>query len=111
MNVVPIDRAVLDDADKGLIIHPRHANEASAGVFPDGLSDLDARGVEDAEFAEGGFGVELDDLGIVADHGDWTTEGCAGDLVAAEVDVFPLHLVELGLTIVAVVEELPLRGN
>lgn len=79
-------------------------------MFPHGFRDLDAGGVEDAKFTEGGFGVELYDLGIVSDHGDWTTEWSTGDLVAAEIDVFPLHLVDFGLTVVVGVEELPLRG-
>lgn len=59
----------------------------------------------------GRFAAELDDLGVVADDGDWATEGGAGDLVAAELHVLPAHVIDLGLTVVPVVEELPLRGN
>lgn len=65
-----------------MVFGPRHADQASAGVFPYGFGDESAGGSEDAEFAEGRFGIELDDLGIVADHGNWTAEGRAGDFVA-----------------------------
>lgn len=111
MDVVAVDCAVLDDADQGLVLGPGHADQASAGVFPDGFGDEDAGRVENAELSEGGFGVELDDLGVVADDGYRTAERGAGDFVAAQVDVFPSHLVELGLTVVPVVDELPLRGH
>lgn len=73
---------------------------------------MDAGGVEDAEFAEGGFGVELDDLGVVADDGDWAAEGSAGDFVASEIDVLPLELIELGFTVIVfVAEKLPFGGD
>ena len=111
MDVVAVNGAVLDDAGEGLVIGPGHADQSSAGVFPNGLGELNASGVEDAELAESGFGVKLYDLGVVTDDGDWATEGGAGDLVTAEVDVLPAHSVELGLTVVAVVEELPLGSD
>lgn len=79
-------------------------------MAPDSIGEEVAGGGEDAEFAEGGLAVKLDDLGIIADDSEGTTEGSSGDFVASEVDVFPSHLVELGLTVVTVVEELPLRG-
>lgn len=53
--------------------------------------------------------MKLYDFGIVADHGEWTTEGSSGDFVPSEVDVFPSHWIEFGFTVVTVVEELPLR--
>jgi hypothetical protein len=52
-------------------------------VFPDGFGEEDTGGVKYSEFSEGGFGIELDDFGIVADYSDWTAEGSAGYLVAA----------------------------
>lgn len=109
VDVVAVDGPVLDDAGEDLVLGPRHADEAAAGVLPDGLGDEDACGVEDTELAKGGLGVELDDLGVVSDDGDGAAEGGAGDLVASEVDVSPLHGVELRLAVVSVVEELPLR--
>lgn len=111
MDIVPEDRAVLHEADQRLVVGPRHADQPAPGVLPHGLRDQDAGGVENPELAEGGLGVELDDLGVVADHGDGAAEGGAGDLVAAEVDVLPPHRVELGLAVVAVVEEQPLRRD
>lgn len=94
-----------------MVVGPGHADQSAAGVFPDGLGELDTSTVEDAELAEGRFGMELDDLGVVADDGDWATVGRAGNLVAVEVDVLPAHSVKLGLTIITVVEELPLGGD
>lgn len=111
VEIVAVDGAVLDDAGEGLVVGPGHADEAAAGVLPDGLGEEDAGGVKDAELAEGGLGVELDDLGVVADDGDRTAERSAGDSVAAEVHVAPAHSVELGLAVVPVVEELPLGGD
>lgn len=111
VEIVAVDGAVLDDAGEGLVVGPGHADKAAAGVLPDGLGEEDAGGVEDAELAEGGLGVELDDLGVVADDGDRTAERRAGDSVAAEVHVAPAHSVELGLAVVPVVEELPLGGD
>lgn len=112
MDGVTVNGAVLDDADEGLVVGPGEANEAAARVLPDGVGEEEAGGVEDAELAEGGLSVELDDLGVVADEGDGTAEGGAGDLVAAQVDVLPPHrLVELGLAVVPVAQELPLRGH
>jgi len=55
--------------------------------------------------------VELDDLGVVSDDGNRPAEWRDSDLGAGEVDVLPRHRVELGLAVVAVVEELPLRGD
>ena len=80
-------------------------------MAPDGVGEGVAGGGEEAELAEGGLGVELDDLRVVADDGDGAAEGGGGDLVAGEVHVFPPHWVELRLAVVAVVEELPLRGH
>lgn len=111
MDVVAVDSAVLDDAQERLVVGPGHSDEAAAGVAPDGVGDGAAGGREEAEFAEGGLGVELDDLGVVSDDGDRASEGSDGDLGAGEVDVLPRHRVELGLAVVAVVEELPLRGD
>lgn len=79
-------------------------------MAPHGVGEEVAGGGEEAELAEGGLGVKLDDLGVVTDDGDGAAEGSGGDLVACEVDVLPPHWVELGLAVVAVVEELPLRG-
>lgn len=111
VDVVSVNGAVLDDAGQGLVVGPGHADQPAAGVLPDGLGELDAGAVEDAELAEGGLGVELDDLRVVSDDGDRPAEGRAGDLVPAEVDVLPAHTVELGLAVVTVVEELPLGGD
>lgn len=80
-------------------------------MFPDCLAEEMSSGTEDAELPLGRFAAELDDLGIVSDDGDGAAEGCAGDLVAVELYVLPAHSVDFGLTVVAVVEELPLRGN
>lgn len=80
-------------------------------MLPHGLRDQDAGRVENPELAERGLGVQLDDLRVVPDHGDGAAEGGAGDLVAAEVNVLPTHLVELGLAVVAVVQEQPLRRD
>lgn len=80
-------------------------------MAPDGVGEGAARGREEAELAEGGLGMELDDLGVVADDGDRAAEGRNGNLGAGEVDVLPRHRVELGLAVVAVVEELPFRGD
>lgn len=92
MVTVPIHRPVLSYANEDLVVGPGHADQPATGVFPDGLGDLDAGAVEDPELTEGGLGVELDYLGIVADDGDRAAERGAGDLVAAEVDlVLPLH--------------------
>lgn len=104
MNIVPKNGAVLNYADESLIVSPRHADEAAARVFPDGFGGLDAGGVEDSEFSEGGFGVELDDLGVVTDDGNWAAEGGTGNLVSTEVDVLPLHWVDFRLPVVPVVE-------
>lgn len=79
-------------------------------MAPDGVGEGLTGGGEEAEFAEGGLAVELDDLGVVTDDGERAAEGGGGEFVASEVDVAPAHWVELGLTVVAVVEELPLRG-
>lgn len=109
MDVVAVNGAVLDDAEESEVVGPRHCDEATAGVAPDGVGEGAAGGGEEAELAEGGFGLELDDLGVVADDGDRTAERRGGDLSAGEVDVLPGERRELGLTVVAVVEELPLR--
>lgn len=63
------------------------------------------------ELAAGGLGVELHDLGIVADGRDRAAKGGAGHAVAGEVHAAPLHGVDLKLAVVAVVEELPLRRD
>lgn len=111
VDVVAVDGTVLDYAEQGLVIGPGHADQAAAWVLPDGFGDEEARGVENAELAEGGLGVKLDNLGVVANDGDWTAERGAGHLVAGQVDVFPSHLVELGLAVVSVVDELPFGGH
>lgn len=111
VDVVPESRAVLHEADERLVVGPRHADQPPPGVLPHGLRDQDARGVENPELPERGLGVQLDDLRVVPDHGDGAAEGGAGDLVAAEVDVPPPHRVQLGLAVVAVVEEQPLRRD
>lgn len=111
MDVVAVDGTVLDDAGEGLVVGPGHGDEAAAGVLPDGLGEEDAGGVEDAELAEGGLRVKLDDLRVVADDGDRAAERSAGDSVAAQVHVEPPHSVELGLPVVPVIEKLPLRGD
>lgn len=80
-------------------------------MLPDGFGDEDTSGVEYAEFTERRFGVELDDLGVVADDGDRATEWGAGHLVAAQVHMFPPHLVYLQFPIETVAEKLPLRRN
>lgn len=110
MNVVTVDGAVLGDGNKGLGIGPGEADEAAAGVAPDGFGDLVAGGGEESEFAEGGFGVELDDFGVVADEGNGAAKGGAGDFVTGQVDVFPGEGVELGFAVVGVVQMLPFRG-
>lgn len=111
MNVVLINRTILSNKNKNLIIGPGHTDQSATWVFPNGFGDLDSGGVEDSELSESRFGVELDNLGIVANDGDWAAEGGTGDLVAAEIDVFPLHWVDFGLTVVPVVEELPFGGD
>lgn len=81
-------------------------------MVPGDGGEGDAGGVEDEELAAGGLGVELDDLRIVADGGDGAAEGGACDAEAREVHAgAPLEGVELGLAVVAVVEELPLRRH
>lgn len=80
-------------------------------MFPDGFGDENAGGVEDTEFTQGGFRVELDDLGIIADDGNWTAEWGAGHLVAAQIHVFPLHLVYLQFSIEAIQQHLPFRRD
>lgn len=70
---------------------------------------MDAGGIEDSELSKSRFSVELDDLGIVSNDGDWTAIRGASKLVAIKVDVFPFHGVDLWFAVVAVVEELPLR--
>ena len=62
MDVVAVNGAVLDDAEKSLIVGPGHADEAAAGVAPYGVGEGAAGGGEEAELAESGLGVELDDL-------------------------------------------------
>ena len=104
MNIVPENGAVLNHADESLIVRPRHADEAAARMFPDGLGDLDASRVENPEFPEGGFGVELDDLGVITDDGNWAAEGSSGNLISIEVDVLPLHWIDFRLPVVPVVE-------
>nr|POE72593.1 isoform 2 of putative f-box protein [Quercus suber] len=55
------------------------------------------------------LGVELDDLGIVVDESDRTTEWGAGEFVAVEIDVPPLHrVVEFRFSEITVAEKLPL---
>lgn len=94
-----------------MIVGPREPYETAAGVPPHGFRDLDTGGVEDSEFSEGGFGVELDDLGVVADDRDWAAEGGAGEFVAAQINVFPFHGVESRFPVVAVAEREPLGGD
>lgn len=95
-----------------MVVGPREADEAAAGAVPEGGGDGDAGGVEDEELAASGLGVELDDLGVVSNGGDRTAEGSAGDAVAGEVHArAPLEGVELGLAVVAIEEELPLRRH
>lgn len=109
MNIVPKNGAVLNHADESLIVSPRHANEAAARVFPDGLGDLDASRIENSEFPEGGFGVKLDDLRVITDDGNWAAKGGSGNLVSTEIDVLPLHWINFRLPVVPVVEQLPFR--
>lgn len=82
MDVVAVNGAVLSNADQRLVVGPGHSDETAARVLPDSFGDLDAGGVEDSELPEGGLGVELDDLGVVADYGDGPAEGGTSDLVA-----------------------------
>lgn len=111
MDVVAVHGAVLDDAEESEVVGPGHGHEAAAGVAPDGVGEGAAGGREETELAEGGLGVELDDLGVVADDGDGTAERGGGDFGPGKVDVLPGERGELGFAIVAVVEELPLRCN
>lgn len=112
MNVVAINGAVLNDTDQSMIVAPRQADQATAGVLPNDVGERNAGGVEEAELSQCGLGVELDDLGIVADESDRTAEWRAGDFVAAEIDVPPLHrVVEFRFPVVTVAEKLPLGGH
>lgn len=111
VDVVAVDGAVLDDGDEGLVVGPGEADEAAAGAVPDGGGEGFAGGVEDVELPAGGFREKLDDLGVVADDGDRTAKGGGGDAVAGEVHALPLHGVDFRLTVVAVVEELPLGSD
>lgn len=83
MDRVAVNGAVLDDADECLVVSPREPDQSAAGVLPDSVSDRVACRIEDAELAEGGLCIELDDLGVVADESDGTAKWRAGDLVAA----------------------------
>lgn len=94
VDVIAVDGAVLDNADEDLIIGPGHADKAAAWAVPDGGGEGATGGVEDEELAAGGLGVELDNLGIVADGRDGAAKGCSGDTVAGEVDAAPLHRVD-----------------
>lgn len=81
MDIVPVDSTILSNADQRLVVCPGHADEAAARVLPDGFSYGDTGGVEYAELADGGFGVELDDLVVIADNGNGAAEGGTSNLV------------------------------
>lgn len=111
VDIVRIDGTILDDTNEYLIVGPGHSNEAPSGAVPYGGGEGAAGGVEDKEFAASGLGVELNDLGVVADGSDGSTERGSRDAVAGEVDATPLHGVDGELAVEAVVQELPLPGD
>lgn len=111
VDIVRVDGAILDDTDEYLIVGPGHSNKAAAGAVPYGGGEGATGSVEDEEFAASGLGVELNDLGVVADSSDGATEGGGGNAVAGEVDATPLHGVDGKLAVEPVVQELPLPGD